>query len=102
MPSTSLIEPRVFVAPTPVVPWWRVGVMWLVVGGLGVVVIASFMLLATAVRHADTVVPYAVVRSAPPGQPDKSVTPNPSAQPSADPSERPAMQARNHAATPAP
>ena len=97
MPSTSLIEPREFVAPTPAVPWWRVGVMWLVVGGLGVVVIASFMLLATAVRHADTVVPYAAARSALPGQPDKIVTPGPSAQPS----ERPAMQARNHAATPA-
>ena len=62
--------------------------MWLVVGGLGVVVIASFMLLATALRHADTVVPYVVVR---PAAPHTQKTPS-----------APAMQARNHAATPAP
>ena len=65
-------------------PWWRVGAMWLVVGGLGVVVVGSFLKLATAVRHADTVLPQAVVRGVPntPGSP--------------------ALQARNHAATPAP
>ncbi len=34
-------------------PWYRVGVMWLFVGGLGAVVIGSFMLLATAIEHAD-------------------------------------------------
>ena len=66
----------------PGVPWWRVGVMWLVVVGLGVVVVASFMLMATAVQHADTVVPHGAVREA---------------QPTAA-----AMEARNHAATPAP
>ena len=88
MPFNPPIEPRPAVAPSSPVPWWRVGVMWLVFGGLGVVVIASFMLLATALRHADTVVPYVTVRSAAP------ITPS---APSA-----PAMQARNHAATPAP
>jgi len=67
-------------------PWWRVGVMWLVVGGLGVVVIASFALLATAVRHADSVDPHGVTatRAAVPTSPTS-----------------PAMQARNHSATPA-
>jgi len=79
------MQTSVSLEPSPPVPWWRVGVMWLVVGGLGVVVIASFMLLATALRHADTVVPYAAVR------PSVPITPN-----------APAMQARNHAATPAP
>ena len=34
-------------------PWYRVGVMWLFVGGLVVVVIGSFALLATAIEHAD-------------------------------------------------
>jgi hypothetical protein len=65
-------------------PWWRVGVMWLVVGGLGVVVAGSFALLYTAVQHADTVLPQGVVRGVPntPGSP--------------------ALQARNHSATPAP
>lgn len=38
--------------PVPV-PWYRVGVMWVFVGGLGAVVIGSFMLLATAIEHAD-------------------------------------------------
>ena len=85
MPFIPPIEPRPAVAPPFPVPWWRIGVMWLVVGGLGVVVIASFMLLATALRHADTVVPYVTVRPAAP------ITPS-----------APAMQARNHAATPAP
>ncbi len=86
MKRLSSIEPRPSVALPSAVPWWRVGVMWLVVGGLAVVVIASFALLATALRHADMVVPYAAaVRPAVPNTPNA-----------------PAMQARNHAATPAP
>ena len=81
MQTLSRIEP--LQAPASV-PWWRVGVMWLVVGGLGIVVIASFALLATAVRHADAVVPHPAVRAAVPSTPTS-----------------PAMQARNHSATPA-
>lgn len=65
------------------VPWWRVGVMWLFVGGLGVVVVASFALLFTAVRHADTVLPQLTQSVALPSTPTS-----------------PAQQARNHAATP--
>jgi uncharacterized protein len=65
------------------VPWWRVGVMWLVVGGLSVVVVASFVLLATALRHADVVLPHAAAQGAAPKTPAS-----------------PAMQARNHSATP--
>ena len=41
------------VSSTAPEPWYRVGVMWLFVGGLGTVVIGSFMLLATAIVHAD-------------------------------------------------
>ena len=70
--------------PFPV-PWWRVGVMWLFVGGLGAVVIGSFALLASALHHADTVVPQASVRVGVPNTPTS-----------------PALQARNHAATPRP
>lgn len=66
------------------VPWWRVGVMWLFVGGLGIVVIGSFMLLATAIEHADVVEL--------PIKPEIAVQNN---------SSSPAQQARNHAATPA-
>ncbi len=70
------------------VPWWRVGVMWLFVGGLGLVVIGSFALLATAVRHADSVEPQPAVRSGARHAPNAPTSP--------------ALQARNHAATPAP
>ena len=78
---------RIDSAPVhPLVPWWRVGVMWLFVGGLGTVVVGSFVLLATAIRHADTVEPRAAVRITLPSTP---VTPT-----------TPAMQARNHSATP--
>lgn len=69
----------------PAEPWWRVGFMWLVVGGLGVVVAGSFALLVTAIRTADTVLPQAAMRSVAPHAP-----------------ESPALQARNHAATPKP
>ena len=79
---------------TATVPWWRVGVMWVFfVGGLGGVVVASFALLLTAVNHRDIVLPH----DAPPSQATQaapvSKVPN---QPNS-----PAMQARNHAATPA-
>jgi hypothetical protein len=65
------------------VPWWQVGVMWLFVGGLGAVVVGSFMLLATALQHADVVLPQVAVVQ---GVPNTSTSP--------------ALSARNHAATP--
>lgn len=82
------MQTRLMVDPSlalPAVPWWRVGVMWLFVGGLGVVVIGSFALLATAVIHADTVESQVPVRVAVPNTPTS-----------------PAQQARNHSATPRP
>jgi uncharacterized protein len=70
------------------VPWWRINVMWVFfVGGLGGVVVASFALLTTAITHRDTVVPHDAPAAA------VSKVPN---MPNS-----PAMQARNHAATPA-
>ncbi len=90
MHTPSLIDPRRPDRgrdPAPV-PWWRVGVMWLFVGGLGAVVIGSFALLVTAVQHADTLVPQVSIRSAGPHAANAANTP--------------ALQARNHAATPAP
>ncbi len=71
-------------APVPPLPWWRVGAMWLFVGGLGIVVVASFALLATALRGADTVLPQVSARTGVQNTP-----------------EAPALQGRNHAATPA-
>ena len=63
----------------PVQPWWRIRMLWLVVGGPAVVVVASFALLFVAVRGGDTPLPQPSV--------------------SAD-AQSPATQARNHAATP--
>lgn len=83
MPTGLRIDP--LNDPKAVVPWWRVGVMWLFVGGLGAVVIGSFALLATAIQHADLV--------------ELPVKPHIAVQ---NTSSSPALQARNHAATPAP
>lgn len=67
-------------------PWWKYGHMWLVVGGPLIVVVASFITLYLAVRTPDPV--YAE-----PPRAQKTVDdPNPTLTP--------AMQARNHAASP--
>lgn len=63
----------------PPLPWWRVGMVWLVVGGPLVVVVAAIVTAVIAVRGADVVISQ-----------DASV-------PFA---ERSALQGRNHAATP--
>lgn len=39
-------------------PWWRHPMMWLVVGGPSVVVVASFITLTLAIRHGDPVVEH--------------------------------------------
>lgn len=63
----------------PKQPWWRERFMWMVVGGPLIVVVASFVTLALAIMNPDPVLKTTVK----PGQPDT-----------------PAVQARNHAATP--
>ncbi len=70
-------------------PWWRHPMMWLVVGGPGIVVIAAIATLMLAVIHPDPVVS------------DASVTERArvAAEEEADPAMAPAMKARNHAAT---
>jgi len=59
-------------------PWWRVGMMWLVIGGPLVVVVASFATLTLAILNPDPVLV---------------------ADPASSASERPAVEMRNHAAT---
>lgn len=71
-------------SPMPPLPWWRVGTAWFGVSALAAVMVGSVLLLATAMRHGDSVVEEAV--TAP------RVVPN---EPHS-----PAQQARNHAATP--
>ncbi len=64
---------------TPPLPWWRIRMVWLVIGGPLAVVVASFVTLAIAIGHPDPVL---------------------SAGPAARAADLPAVQARNHAATP--
>ena len=63
--------------PSPV--WWRVPMVWLVISGPAIVVVASFATLALAILNPDPVL-------------DTSTRVGPSGQP--------AVQARNHAASP--
>lgn len=63
----------------PVMPWWRVRMVWLVIGGPAIVVVASFVTLALAISHPDPVLATA---------------------PTVDGAHTPAVAARNHAAQP--
>lgn len=70
--------------PTPLPePWWREPMVWLVIGGPAIVVVAALTTAVVAWRGADPVVSEA-------------------AEPTAhvDPSLQPALKARNHAAKP--
>ena len=82
--TSNAAAPSPAAAPVPTVPWWRVGVMWFALGGLGLVVIGSFGLLAAALEHPDAVEAHGAAPVAVPNTPTS-----------------PAMQARNHVATPA-
>jgi hypothetical protein len=64
-------------------PWWRVGFVWLVVGGPLAVVVAALVTAAIAVAGAEEV-----------------LTDPPTSLSRADASALPAVQGRNHAATP--
>jgi uncharacterized protein len=68
-------------------PWWRVGMVWLVLGGPAVVVVAAIGTAVVAYRGADPVLTDAPTAQ----QAVRQLGPD-----------TPAIQARNHAATPAP
>jgi uncharacterized protein len=77
-------------APTPTAdvqttPWWRIGMVWLVVGGPMVVVVAAIGTAVIAVRGADIVLTDLPATMAPGHTAPSALTP--------------AHQARNHAAT---
>ncbi|MET0333395.1 MAG: nitrogen fixation protein FixH [Rhizobacter sp.] len=65
-------------APTP---WWRVGMVWLVLSGPAIVVVAGFVTLKIAMTHVDPVIQ----------EPPAATGPMTSA-----------VKARNHAASPKP
>ena len=68
----------------PAQPWWRVGMVWLVIGGPLVVVVASLITAAIAAEGAEEVL----------------TRPAAAEMKSQDDPKRPAMQGRNHAASP--
>jgi uncharacterized protein len=80
MTSTYLSNRRPVIGPTQ--PWWRIGMMWMALGGPVVVALASLASAVLAVRGADVPIQLPSASSAS--------------------AHRPAVQARNHAATPAP
>ena len=67
--------------PTPSVAWWRLPIVWMVIGGPALVVVASFITLALAIQNPDPVLATSAVKG-------KAL--------------QPAVQGRNHAATPGP
>ena len=73
-------------SPPAAAPWWRFAMVWFALAGPVLVVIAGFATMAIAYRHADVALP----ETAPAAGTGR-------AGPLA-----PAVQARNHAATPAP
>lgn len=75
-------------APSP--PWWKVPMVWLIISGPLIVVIASFVTLGLAVKYPDQVLS---TQSANSESGSGGVNKPPS------PANLPAMQARNHAAT---
>ncbi len=66
-------------AEGPTMPWWRYPIVWMVIGGPAVVVVAAIVTAVIAIRGADVVITQESETSF---------------------SERPAVQGRNHAATP--
>ncbi len=61
------------------VPWWRLPIVWMVIGGPALVVVASFATLALALIYPDPVLATSA---------------------NASKADLPAVQGRNHAATP--
>jgi uncharacterized protein len=76
---------------TTTLPWWRYPMVWLVIGGPAIVVVASFVTLALALSHPDPALRPAAVAAHAPAE-DASPAKN-------DAALLPALQARNHAAT---
>lgn len=71
----------------PVQPWWRIRMVWVAFGGPALVVVASFVTLFFAIHGRD--IPLSEIGSA-----------EAAAEASTLQGHAPAMQARNHAATP--
>jgi hypothetical protein len=75
--------------PAPGAPWWRFGMVWFILAGPAIVVVAGFATMFVAYRGADV-----VLSEGPAEAVSRVAAPGPVAT-------TPAWQARNHAATPA-
>ena len=73
-------------AATPPAPWWRFGMVWMVIAGPAVVVVAGLVTAWIAINGADTLVSTDYYR--------RGIEINKTLLP--------AVQGRNHAATPVP
>jgi uncharacterized protein len=73
---------------TVVLPWWRVRMVWLVISGPLAVIVAGIVTMALAWTHSDPVIAEVTATSGKRGGAPNTAT-------------SPALQARNHAATPA-
>jgi hypothetical protein len=71
-------------------PWWRFGMVWLVLSGPAAVVVASLVTAVVAWSHIDPLVN------------DKPISAEVAVPAEAKSPLAPAMKARNHAASPAP
>lgn len=88
--ASSIASPQA--QPTEdVQPWWKHGHVWMIIGGPAIVVVASFATLVLAIRTPDPVVASDYYRRG--LEINKTLTAGENAL-------APAMQARNHAATP--
>lgn len=76
-------------------PWWRVPMVWLVIGGPLLVVIASFVTLGLALKYPDPV----LQTSSQAQHGSAKLNAGSSSDPQSAAAEMPAIQARNHAAT---
>jgi hypothetical protein len=74
-------------------PWWRYGLVWLIIGGPAVVVVAGIATFVIAVRSPDPLVPHDSYRFGPEAQ---------QAAAAGGKTMLPAQQGRNHAASPEP
>ncbi len=80
-------------------PWWRHGLVWMIVGGPALVVVAGIATFVIAARSPDPLVPHDSYRFGPQARQAAAVAIDAAA---AGKAMLPAQQGRNHAASPAP
>ncbi|MCE1249878.1 MAG: FixH family protein [Comamonadaceae bacterium] len=77
----------------PTQPWWKYGHVWMLIAGPAIVVVAGFVTLWLAVRQPDPVIAEDYYR--------QGLEINKTLAAQGEKGLAPAMQGRNHAATPA-